>query len=483
VQPGEHGPIAKRVFSGVAIALAAMAGLVALLLACSSLWLRSPHGRELVARGIEQAVNTRIHGSLAVGRARAGPFGGRFEELVMRDAKGHEVAHVRRIDVRWNPLGFLRKRVRLYRLVADGGTLDLPAFTDGRLHLGPLIAKMREARSLDIGDLVVAHAQIDLRDYGAPTVRLDDLAAHAALALRNHGREGRLAMKTLTARVEMERGARRDLDARVDLRFGPGVIVDTRGIRVRFGGSTFAGTLQVAHGRIDAVLDGMSIAPADLAAVWSFWRPPGPIRGGGSAHGPPDRCQLKLALSHDGGGRVDFDAEANFTDRKIKAVVNHVDMSGAYFPTSPPFLFNGVLHISGALRGGSFVGPWEIDRAHGRVATVTAQHVSGNGRFLQHAVQFGRIAGDLPGATVHAAGRVDYRGGLDFLARGYITDFDKVRRLRAGELVPPHRRARDRSIVSVDVRLTRRPKHHLEHKMLGWHPLKKIPRDAAGHPE
>lgn len=236
------------------------------------------------------------------------------------------------------------------------------------------------------------------------------------------------------------------------------------------------------EGRVDVDLPLVWVDGDDLHELYDDWRPPGAIHARVNAHGPRAAVQTKIAVRLTRKGAVDFDGTIDLDRRAVKAAIDHQLLDGAYFPAAPPFVISARVQLSGRLANGQFRGPYQLTGGEGLVSNVLFHNATANGAFVENGVEFGRVALDLPGGTATGRAHVTYQGKVDAELRMHVSEVLKLASLARGNVESPAP-PKDRSLATVDARLTKEPKQPPHFHIKGIGLAKPIPRRPDATPK
>jgi hypothetical protein len=458
------------------VAVTAVTTLVAVLFVGGALWLRSRHGERQIREGLTRLAEDHIKGSVEVGTVRGSILGGiELGDVKIRDRRGHLVLSAAHVRLGYRAGSFLSRHVRFDRIELWQPKADVAALEDDRLDLSPLLQKLRELGKSATLNEVRLH-QASLRRNGDV---LDDVDASAWLDLSGGGRMGKVHVKKLRGRLALKDRPSRFVSLSGELRWKEGTTSVSQ-LRARLGQSFLAGEGQVSPKRIDVDVRELDVQAADFHALLAMEDPPAAINGTLSAHGPRNAVVTKIDL-HPGKGHVHFDGVIDEKRRHITAVVDHQRLDGAFFPTQPPFVFNGRVRLDCRISDGGITGPVQIEGgASGSVANALVDHVTANGRFIGKGIDFAYAAGDLPGASATLRAHILFAGHIHLEFQAHVTDLGKLTSLLKGHIELPT--TKGKSLVSLDGELNKQPKQKAKTTFHKVHLGKEVARRSDQSP-
>ena len=126
---------AKKTRKGLAIAAAALGGLVVLVVIAIFV-AHTPWGRQQVASQIEERAQEQLRGELEVGSVSGWLLGDlALEDVVLRDERGAVVASAERVSVDYAPWPLLRRHVQLHDVKVESPSVFARVDEEGRLNL------------------------------------------------------------------------------------------------------------------------------------------------------------------------------------------------------------------------------------------------------------------------------------------------------------------------------------------------------------
>ena len=425
----------------IAIGLFATAGLA------GGLWLHSRRGHDFVRREIEDKLGEQIRGTLFVERLEGGLLHSvTLKRIEIRDVRGRKIARTDSARASYSFWQLVVGRPRIQRMDVRGLDLDVPVLLHARLGPG----KTKQA-DVAIADIVVHDGRIRFGRLIAPIEQVESLEGRLGVWIGNQS--ALFVVRKLTGRVPLAGGAPLPLHASGRLRVLPGPVFDGKNLSMQLGESRVAGTVRLTTKRLDAELKEIAVAASDFHRMAPLEDPPAAIRGTLSAHGPLKQIVTRMTL-HPGAGTVKFDGVVDAIDRRVRAVVDHDHLDGAFFPKRPPFVISAHVQLEVAFTDQGIVGPAELTGGSGSVWNVTCKRVSANGRFTGHGVEFGRAALDIPGGTVHGRAIIPFAGRIEVDFSVDVTDSGKLLALKKGEVEIPSP-PKNSALLSFDGRMVK----------------------------
>jgi hypothetical protein len=185
--------VVRRILRRTGLALLALVGLVAVLLASTYLVLHTDWGREKVRVQLQKTLAGLLVGKVSVGRVEGDVLGDvTLRKLEIDDADGHPAVRVDALRVSFALFPLIGQTVKVDRLRVEGLRVDGATRADGSLNLAGLMKpqqkRQKPAWSVDLAHVEVVNGALALsRPAPAESVHLDGFAVQAKVRLDRDG--------------------------------------------------------------------------------------------------------------------------------------------------------------------------------------------------------------------------------------------------------------------------------------------------------
>ena len=394
---------AARALGLAALALAALSG-------GASAWLFSSPGEAwLRARALVAAAGA-LEGKLDFARLSLSPSHVRVEDIRLDTSEGEPALRARAVDLSWDPLALLDRRVHVEALAVEG--LELPLVQDGRgLNLsralaskGPSSGTPRLAFQVDalrVPGAAVTFTQVDADGERTEAARLPALSLEASAS-------GTTVPLGATLKLAVDGTAEVPVKGPLQLRLDGTLEGESLSAR---GTAALAGAEAAFEGRRDGTeqselkVGRLLLPPEPLRALVAQWPLQLPLSATLSAAQTGNLVSLKADASAGAAtaalsGKVDL---ARFRLEHLQLDAAHVDLS-ELLEGGPPSSLTVTAHASGHGTLETLTGGVELDVSPGTLyrAQVGPLRVRATARDGKLDVQ--QLSAVLPGASLRAAG-------------------------------------------------------------------------------